>query len=149
MANRNFSRVQALDKEIKIIHGQFAITGGTGGVSWTSANKAKSAGIKNIEQVNASTAPGEYKITLGSVGGEGVDKYPHIYGFFMSLQKSAAVGSTNGGALFQMKSQAVSTAGTVNILMTTSAGGAAHPAASDHFHFTLILKNSNVPGTGV
>ena len=145
MANRNFNRLQALDKEIKLIHGQFAITGATGAVSWTSANKAKSVGVKNIEK---DTGDGNYKITLGVVGGD-TDTYSHIYGFFMTLQKSTAVGSTAGGALFQMKSQAISTDGTVNIQMLDAAGGVAHPAASDHFHFTLILKNSNVPGTGV
>ena len=145
MANRNFSRLQALDKEIKLIHGQFAINDETGGVSWTSANKAKSVGIKNIEK---DTGNGNYKITTGVVGGD-TDLYNHIYGFIFTLQNATAVGATAGGALFQMKSQAISTDGTVNIQMLDAAGGVAHPAASDHFHFTLILKNSNVPGTGV
>ena len=145
MANRNFSRVQALDKEIKFIHGQFAITGTSGAVVWSDANKAKSTGVKNIE---TDTGNGNYKITLGVVGGD-TDKYPHLYGFFMDLQNATAVGATAGGALFQMKSQAMSTDGTVNIQMLNSSGAVAHPTNGDHFHFTLILKNSNVPGTGV
>ena len=145
MANRMFNRVQALDKEIKLIHGQFSITGTAGVVSWSDANKAKSAGIKNIVK---GTATGEYVVTTGVVGGD-TDKYPHIYGFFMDLEKSTDVGATAGGALFQMKSQAMSTAGTVNLLTLNASGASAHPATGDVFHFTLILKNSNVPGTGV
>ena len=107
--------------------------------------KPPSTVYKNIE---TDTGNGNYKITLGVVGGD-TDKYPHLYGFFMDLQNATAVGATAGGALFQMKSQAMSTDGTVNIQMLNASGAVAHPTSGDHFHFTLILKNSNVPGTGV
>ena len=52
MANRSFQRLQALDKEIKIIHGQFAV--GSTGAPTVSTN-----GTINFIALNASGAAAE------------------------------------------------------------------------------------------
>jgi len=61
MANRNFNRLQALDKEIKIIHGQFDV--GSSGAPTLSV--AKSVGVKSIARNSA----GDYTLVLGVSGG--------------------------------------------------------------------------------
>ena len=58
MANRNFSRVQTLDREIKFLFGQALVTDTVGAVT---LNESLSAGIKSFVWV----AQGVYDITLG------------------------------------------------------------------------------------
>ena len=71
MANRNFQRVQALDREIKHLYGQFDVDEGT---ALQVLNESRSAGIKSITNNSA----GNYSVILGEVGGDS-DLYPALY----------------------------------------------------------------------
>ena len=116
MANRSFNRLQALDKEIKIIHGQFAV--GTTGAPTLS--ESKSVGVKSITRNSA----GDYSLVLGTPSGDS-DLYSHFFGAYFDIQKSTAIGSTAGGASFQLKgAPTVSTNGTVNFIALNSSGAA-------------------------
>ena len=76
MANRSFNRLQALDKEIKIIHGQFE-TDSTASSSTSLLTNSKSVGVKSVLRVGA----GHFRIILGVPGtADGVvDKYSHFF----------------------------------------------------------------------
>ena len=141
MANRSFQRLQALDKEIKIIHGQFAV--GTTGAPTLS--ESKSVGVKSITRNSA----GDYSLVLGAVGGDS-DLYSHFFGAYFDIQKSTAIGSTAGGASFQLKgAPTVSTNGTVNFIALNSSGAAAEIGSGETVHFMIVLKNSILPGVWV
>ena len=141
MANRSFNRLQALDKEIKIIHGQFAV--GTTGAPTLS--ESKSVGVKSITRNSA----GDYSLVLGAVGGDS-DLYSHFFGAYFDIQKSTAIGSTAGGASFQLKgAPTVSTNGTVNFIALNSSGAAAEIGNGETVHFMIVVKNSSLPGVGV
>ena len=141
MANRSFQRLQALDKEIKIIHGQFAV--GTTGAPTLSASK--SVGVKSITRNSA----GDYSLVLGAVGGDS-DLYSHFFGAYFDIQKSTAIGSTAGGASFQLNgAPTVSTNGTVNFIALNSSGAAAEIGNGETVHFMIVVKNSSLPGVGV
>ena len=139
MANRNFNRVQALDKEIKIIQGQFTISAGDGTPTLVTT---KSAGVKSVSQ----TGTGDYAITLGTPGGD-ADIYPHFFNGLFSYQDSTA----HGGAVgfhFQIKSSTVNSDGVLNFFTLDKDGAVADPPSGSTIHVTLILKNSNVAGVG-
>ena len=141
MANRSFNRLQALDKEIKIIHGQFAV--GTTGAPTLS--ESKSVGVKSITRNSA----GDYSLILGVPGGD-ADLYSHFFGAYFDIQKSTAIGSTAGGASFQLKAApTVSTNGTVNFIALNSSGAAAEIGNGETVHFMIVVKNSSLPGVGV
>ncbi len=117
MANRSFNRLQALDKEIKIIHGQF-VTDSTAASTASLLTNSKSVGVKAVYRVGA----GHFRIELGTPGGE-VDKYSHFFGAYFDIQKSTAIGSTAGGVGFQLQgAPTVSTDGTDTILTFNSSG---------------------------
>ena len=141
MANRMFNRLQALDKEIKVIHGQFSV--GASGAATLSASK--SVGVQSITH----NAPGDYSIVLGTVGGD-VDKYSHFFGAYFDIQKATVLGGTTGGMAFQLKgAPTVSTDGTINFFALDKDGAAANVGVGETVHFMLILKNSSLPGVGV
>jgi len=141
MANRSFNRLQALDKEIKIIHGQFAV--GTTGAPTLS--ESKSVGVKSITRNSA----GDYSLVLGVPSGD-TDKYSHFFGAYFDIQKGSAIGSTAGGASFQLKgAPTVSTNGTVNFIALNSSGAAAEIGNGETVHFMIVVKNSSLPGVGV
>jgi len=141
MANRSFQRLQALDKEIKIIHGQFAV--GTTGAPTLS--ESKSVGVKSIARNSA----GDYSLVLGVPSGD-TDKYSHFFGAYFDIQKGTAIGSTAGGAAFQLKgAPTVSTDGTVNFIALNSSGAAAEIGNGETVHFMIVVKNSSLPGVGV
>ena len=141
MANRSFQRLQALDKEIKVIHGQFAV--GTTGAPTLSASK--SVGVKSITRNSA----GDYSLVLGTPSGDS-DLYSHFFGSYFDIQKSTAIGSTAGGASFQLKgAPTVSTNGTVNFIALNSSGAAAEIGNGETVHFMIVVKNSSLPGVGV
>ena len=141
MANRSFNRLQALYKEIKIIHGQFAV--GTTGAPTLSASK--SVGVKSITRNSA----GDYSLVLGVPSGD-TDKYSHFFGAYFDIQKGSAIGSTAGGAAFQLKgAPTVSTNGTVNFIALNSSGAAAEIGNGETVHFMIVVKNSSLPGVGV
>ena len=141
MANRSFQRLQALDKEIKIIHGQFAV--GASGAPTLSASK--SVGVKSVTRNSA----GDYSIVLGTPSGDS-DLYSHFFGGYFDIQKSTAIGSTAGGMAFQLKgAPTVSTNGTVNFIALDKDGAAAEIGSGETVHFMIVLKNSSLPGVGV
>ena len=144
MANRNFNRLQALDKEIKILHGQF-VTDATASSSTSLLTEAKSVGVKAVYRVGA----GHFRIELGTPGGA-VDKYSHFFGAYFDIQKSTAIGSTAGGVGFQLQgAPTVSTDGTINFMALDKNGAAAELGTSETIHFMFVLKNSALPGVGV
>jgi hypothetical protein len=77
MANRSFQRLQALDKEIKIIHGQFAV----GGSGAPTLSASKSVGVKSVTRNSA----GDYSVVLGTPSGD-TDKYSHFFGGYFDIQ---------------------------------------------------------------
>ena len=141
MANRSFQRLQALDKDIKIIHGQFAV--GASGAPTLSASK--SVGVKSVTRNSA----GDYSVVLGVPGGSS-DLYSHFFGGYFDIQKSTALGGTTGGMAFQLKgAPTVSTNGTVNFIALDKDGAAAEIGSGETVHFMIVLKNSSLPGVGV
>jgi len=139
MANRMFNRIQALDKELKIIQGQFTVAG-TGAPTLV---ENKSPGIKSI----ARTAAGDYALTLGTPGGD-ADIYPHFYNAIITCQKSTAFSSTEGGVGAMIKSSAVNSTGVLNFFILAADGAAKEVPSGATVHVTLVLKNSNVAGVG-
>ena len=141
-----FNRLQALDKEIKVIHGQFSV--GASGAATLSASK--SVGVQSIDGGTGSTlGAGIYKITLGTPGGD-VDKYSHFFGAYFDIQKTTHLGGTTGGMAFQLKGDpSVSTDGVIDFYTLDKDGSAADPGSGETIHFMLILKNSSLPGVGV
>ena len=141
MANRSFQRLQALDKEIKIIHGQFAV----GGSGAPTLSVSKSVGVKSVTRNSA----GDYSVVLGVPSGD-TDKYSHFFGGYFDIQKSTALGGTSGGMAFQLKAApTVSTDGTVNFIALDKDGAAAEIGSGETVHFMFVLKNSSLPGVGV
>ena len=141
MANRSFQRLQALDKEIKIIHGQFAV----GGSGAPTLSASKSVGVKSVARNSA----GDYTLVLGVQGGS-ADTYSDFFGGYFDIQKSTAIGSTAGGVSFQLKgAPTVSTNGTINFIALNSSGAAAEIGSGETVHFMFVLKNSSLPGVGV
>ena len=141
MANRSFQRLQALDKEIKIIHGQFAV----GGSGAPTLSASKSVGVKSVTRNSA----GDYSVVLGVPGGSS-DLYSHFFGGYFDIQKSTALGGTSGGMAFQLKAApTVSTDGTVNFIALDKDGAAAEIGSGETVHFMFVLKNSALPGVGV
>ena len=141
MANRSFQRLQALDKEIKIIHGQFAV----GGSGAPTLSASKSVGVKSVTRNSA----GDYSLVLGAVGGDS-DLYSHFFGAYFDIQKSTALGGTTGGMAFQLKgAPTVSTNGTINFIALDKDGAAAEIGNGETVHFMIIVKNSSLPGVGV
>tara|TARA_B100000131_G_scaffold187072_1_gene180069 strand:- start:106 stop:546 length:441 start_codon:yes stop_codon:yes gene_type:complete len=146
MANRNFNRVQCLDKEIKIIHGQISI--GASGAATLSASK--SVGVKSVDGGSGSTlGAGIYKVTLGTPGGD-TDTYNHFFGSYFDIQKDTHLGGTTGGMAFQLKgAPTVSTDGVIDFYTLDKDGSAADPGSGETIHFVFFLKNSAQPGVGV
>ena len=143
MANRSFQRLQALDKEIKIIHGQFETSSTDATV--VTLSESKSVGVQSVTRNSA----GDYSIVLGVPSGK-VDKYSHFFGGYFDIQKASALGGTTGGMSFQLKgAPTVSTDGTVNFIALDKDGAAAEIGSGEVVHFMFILKNSALPGVGV
>ena len=144
MANRSFNRLQALDKEIKIIHGQF-VTDSTASSSTSLLTASKSVGVQSVLRVGA----GHFRIVLGTPDGD-VDKYNHFFGAYFDIQKSTAIGSTAGGVGFQIQgAPTVSTDGQIDFFTLKSTGTEADPGNSETIHFMIVVKNSSLPGIGV
>jgi len=139
MANRNFNRVQALDKEVKFLF--LTATIGSGGDP--TLDESKSVGIKSISD----TAVGEYDITLGAPGGT-VDKYNSLLFMQCFLTDTAAL-STNGGVSFQIEAETVSSDGVIKLFALDKDGALAEIRSGDVLQIMIVVKNSNQPGVGV
>ena len=145
MANRSFNRLQALDKEIKIIHGQFVVDSTASAFTGNLLTQSKSVGVQSVTRQGT----GHYRITLGTPGGD-VDKYSHFFGAYFDIQKSTAIGSTAGGVGFQLQgAPTVSTNGQIDFFTLKSTGTEAAPGDGETIHFMVVVKNSSLPGIGV
>jgi len=142
MANRNFNRVQAIDKEVKHIYGQFLITDGVGTVQFDAAEQTLSVGVKNVERDSG----GKFTITLGVPGGA-TDKYPSLLFMQCFLTDSAAI-STNGGVSFQIETDDI-TNGIIKLFALDKDGAIAEIRSGDVLQIMIVVKNSNQPGVGV
>ena len=140
MANRSFQRLQALDKELKVIQGQFTVAG-TGAPTLV---ENKSPGIKSVTR----TAAGDYAITLGTPSGAS-DIYPHFYNAVITCQKGTAFSSTEGGVGGMIKSSTVNSDGVLNVFILAADGAAKEVPSGATVHVTIVVKNSNQPGVGV
>ena len=158
MANRMFNSVQALDKEVKHIYGQFTISSTTQDAVFDQStgtdaataliNRQASVGVKGVEWGDPSV--GVYKITLGTFGGDS-DKYPEVK-FFEAITSAQPYGSTistNGGALWTISTDSVSTDGIITAYGLNVSGAGASFRNGDIVKFHIVLKNSNQPGVGV
>jgi hypothetical protein len=139
MANRNFNRVQALDKEVKFLFLTAAI--GAGGDP--TLDESKSVGIQSISD----TAVGEYDITLGTPSGS-VDKYPAFLWLSCAVVESGAI-STEGGISFQIEAETVSSDGVIKLFALRDTGAIADLPDGSTLKIMIAVKNSNQPGVGV
>ena len=139
MANRNFNRVQALDKKIKILFGQASI-GASGAAT---LKESRSAGIKSISR----TAAGEYDITLGVPGGAS-DTYGALL-FFDGVLLDAAAIAANGGLSFQIEVETVASDGVLKVFALNSSGAITEIRNGDVLKCVIVVKNSNVSAAGV
>lgn len=135
MANRNFNRVQALDKEIKHIYGEWTVAEGTAAQV---INTTRSAGITSVTLNSA----GNYTIVLD-------DAYPALYGVDALYEFGTVAGVT--GAFVQLWAEDVAdaTAKSITIQFVRLSDGAA-TAVPDNvkIKFHAVLKNSNNSAVG-
>jgi hypothetical protein len=116
MANRNFNRAQALNKEVKIIAGRFDDAG------------SKVTGFG-------------YSVTKGATGIYTVnleDAYPYL------LAATATVEDTGDYAV-TIASHDVSKASQTIVFHVTLAGSLADLSTGGEIHFSAFLQNSGVP----
>ena len=139
MANRNFNRVQALDKEIKHIYGQFVVDEGT---ALQVLNASRSAGIKSITLNSA----GNYSVILGDTGGAS-DLYPALYAVDVIILDGTVIGA-GGGVAWQLFSDSVSTDGTFILQALDKEGVAVAVRTADVVKLHITLKNSNSSAVG-
>ena len=123
MANRNFNRKQALEKEVKEIYAKVAI-GSTGAPT---LNAAQSQGVQSISRTSA----GLYVLTLQ-------DKYMRLMDAHIAIVTPSAE-----DIKANVVSEAVATAKTVTFRCVAVAT-ATDPASGDSLLISLQLKNSSV-----
>jgi hypothetical protein len=121
VANRNFNRKQALEKEVKELYLDVAI-GMTGAPTLT-----RGTGVASI----ARTGAGEYTITLQ-------DKYMRLMAVDVIQQAASAE-----DLQFQLSAESVASAKTVG-LRSVAAGVATDPSNGSRLLIRLDLKNSSV-----
>jgi len=129
MANRNFSRVQALQKEIKIIEGSVVI-GATGAVG-----TVLGLGVDSITR----NATGNYTITLE-------DAYNRLVGlstFFSGTTESAVFSVQVDDATPQASIKSKD----IILQCYDAAGSDVDPAQTVLMHFSLLLRNSSLGQT--
>lgn len=121
MANRNFNRKQALEKEVKSLYLKVAI-GATGAPTLSSG-----IGVASITRTSA----GLYQITLQ-------DKYASLKSFSVRHLASSAQDLN-----FQLKAEDVASAKTIDFFCLTGAS-ATDPANPSTLHIQIDLKNTTV-----
>ena len=139
MANRNFNRVQTLDKEIKHLYGQFAVDEGT---ALQVLNESRSVGIKSVTQNSA----GNYSVILGEVGGDS-DLYPALFAVDAIILDGTVIGA-GGGVAWQLMSDSISTDGTFILQALDKEGVAVAIRTADIVKLHIVLKNSNKSAVG-
>lgn len=123
MANRNFNRKQALEKEVKEIYARVTI--GASGAPTLVANQ--SLGVASISRTSA----GLYVLTLQ-------DKYMRLMHAHVEIVTPSAE-----NIKANVSAESVASAKTVTFRCTATAT-ATDPASGDSFLIALQLKNSSV-----
>ena len=123
MANRNFNRKQALEKEVKEIYAKVAI----GASGAPTLNASQSQGVASISRSSA----GLYVLILQ-------DKYMRLMHASIAI-----VTPTAEDIKANVSAEDVSSAKTVTFRCDT-AGVATDPSSGDSFLISLQLKNSSV-----
>jgi hypothetical protein len=127
MANRTYSKFQALEKEVKKLYLKAAI--GASGAPTISATASK--GVASI----ARSAAGKYTITLS-------DKYNSLLDFNAVLLKSDGAKSSAGG--FTLVSEDVAGAKTIVVWFLDNAGAAVEIDSGAVLRVSIEVKNSSV-----
>jgi len=122
VANRNFNRKQALEKEVKEIYADIAI-GAAGAPTLT-----EGLGVASVARDSA----GVYVLTLQ-------DKYNRLMAAQVSILSAAAEDIHS-----QLEAEAVATAKTVTFRCIDAAAAETDPASGDRILVRLDLKNSSV-----
>jgi hypothetical protein len=122
MANRSFSKVQSLNKEVKLIAGSFSIaaSGGT-------ATK-----VSGLGYTVAKSATGEYTITLS-------DRYPALISAVATVQAATPV-----DLVAQIDNHDVSAATPIVVLNLNAGATPTEPSAVTVVNFVLVLQNSGL-----
>ena len=123
MANRNFNRQQALEKEVKTL---FAT------ISFDSSGDATLDAGLGISSTVAHTTDGEYVITLQ----DSYDKLLGLAGVFES--------ATEEDIRIQLDAEDVDGATPTIALFTLTGATATDPADGTKLHLTIHLRNSSV-----
>ena len=123
MASRNFSRVQALNHEVKLIAGSFSIAASGG-----AATKVTGLGYSV-----AKSATGEYTITL-------TDRYPALISAVATVQAATPV-----DLVAQIDNHDVDAATPVVVLNINAGATPTEPSAVTVVNFVLVLQNSGLP----
>ena len=121
MANRNFNRLQALEKEIKQLHVEVSI-GASG-----APTLVKKLGVASISRTSA----GLYRLTLQ-------DKYSRFMNLHVMQEASSAEDLD-----FQVKAKDVTSAKTIDFFCKTG-GVATDPSNGSKLYLVISLKNSSV-----
>jgi hypothetical protein len=119
MADRQFSRVQALNKQVKIIAGRLKDDDtAQAGLGWSGAD----------------TGTGVYTITLD-------DSYNALLSMTANIQSTAGTDDF----VVSIASHDVSASTAVIVLHVAVAGTLTDIGTGDEIHFTAILQNSTLP----
>lgn len=121
MANRNFNRKQALEKEVKEIYAK--ITHGSSGAPTLTTG----VGISSITR----NTTGDYTLVLQ-------DKYNSL-----KMAEATLIKSSGEDIRMQIKSETVSSNGTINYL-TLTGSSATDPSSGSILLLKFELKNSSV-----
>lgn len=122
MANRNFNRKQALEKEVKELHVKVAI-GASGAPTLT-----RKVGTTSI----ARNSQGLYTITLD-------DKYSDLINMEVNQLVASAQDLT-----FQMVAETVTTNKTIQFRCIDSTAAVQDPSSGSVLYITIELKNSSI-----
>ena len=123
MASRTFHRQQSLTREVKTLHGKFAV--GASGAPTLDATL--SMGIESVTRDSA----GVYIITLE-------DRYNDLLDFHPTLEAAAAEDLT-----FQVESETVNTTKTITF-QCKAAAVETDPSNGSTIRFKIELKNTNI-----
>jgi len=138
MANRNFNRMQALDKEIKHIYAE-----------WTDVSTPGNSVL------NASRSAGVASITYNSVGNYTIvleDTYPALFSFSAVLEDGSGLLGFATAGFVQLWSDDVadpdSKSLTIQFVKLTDGAAGAIPTDTTKVKFHAVLKNSNASAVG-
>lgn len=123
MANRSYSRTQALSKEIKFLYAKATI-GASGAVTMSAAD---SIGIASI----AKSADGRYTVTLQ-------DKYMKLAAFDVAI-----LSASPQDLVPQLVSESVASAKTI-VFRTNAVGVETNPSSGTVLFIRIDVKNSSV-----